>query len=116
MGEVVAPCLECAATIAIFTTEGGKVVDRLEFPISSREPLDRIRLLRDQKVDTIICGGVQDAYEDLVLASGVRLISWVSGNVEDLLAQYLGGRLEPGKRAGKTKAPGHGENGSGHAN
>jgi len=100
MGEVVAPCLECSATIVIFTVNKGKVVDRLEFPISSREPLDRIRLLRDQKVDTIICGGVQEAYEDMVIASGVRMVSWVSGSVEELLALYMSGRLESGKRAG----------------
>jgi predicted Fe-Mo cluster-binding NifX family protein len=104
MGEVVAPCLEYSATIAIFSVEGGAVVDQLDFPISSRNPLDRIRLLRDQKVDTIICGGVQDVYEDLVCASGIRLISWVSGNIEELLGLFLEGRLVPGKRSRQPDA------------
>jgi predicted Fe-Mo cluster-binding NifX family protein len=98
MGESVAPCLEYSATIAIFTVEDGEIVDQLDFPISSREPLDRIRLLRDQRVDTIICGGVQDVYEDLVRASGIRLISWVTGDIEELIARFLDGKLVPGKR------------------
>jgi predicted Fe-Mo cluster-binding NifX family protein len=102
MGEVVAPCLEYSATIAIFSVEDGKVIDQLDFPISSRNPLDRIRLLRDQKVDTIICGGVQDVFEDLVRACGIRLISWVSGNIEELLGLFLKGRLAPGRRSGQT--------------
>lgn len=97
MGECVAPCLECSATITIFSVEDGSVVDQIDFPISSREPLDRIRLLRDQKVDTIICAGVQDTFGDLVRASGIQVISWVSGSIEDLLIDFLRGRLAPGR-------------------
>ncbi|UCG53694.1 MAG: NifB/NifX family molybdenum-iron cluster-binding protein [Candidatus Latescibacterota bacterium] len=93
LGEVVAPCLEYSATMAIFTVENGKIVDQLDFPLRSREPLDRIRLLRDQQVDTIICGGVQDVFEDLLRARGIQLISWVSGNIENLLDLFLHGRL-----------------------
>jgi predicted Fe-Mo cluster-binding NifX family protein len=57
------------------------------------------RRLRDQRVDTIICAGVQDAIGDLVRASGIKMISWVSGRVEDLLIAYLEGRLAPGNES-----------------
>lgn len=96
MAESVAPCFEYSATIAIFTIEDGKVAGQIDFPIRDRDPLDRARLLRDQKVDTIICGGVQDVFEDLLRASGIRVISWVSGNVEDLIGLFLRGQLVPG--------------------
>jgi len=46
MGESVAPCLEYSATIAIFTIEDGRIVDQIDYPIRSRESMDRIRLLR----------------------------------------------------------------------
>lgn len=106
MGEHVAPCLEHCATMAIFTIEDGRVVDQCDFPLRSRDPFDRVRLLRDQQVHTIICGGIQDTYEDAVRASGMRVISWVSGRVDDLLELFLRGRLaaEPG-------APGAGRSG-----
>jgi len=74
MGEAVAPCFEYSATIALFTVEEGRVVDQLDFPLRSPEPLDRVRLLRDQHVDTIICGGVQDVFEDLVRATRQGLV------------------------------------------
>jgi predicted Fe-Mo cluster-binding NifX family protein len=99
-GERVAPCFEYSATIAIFTLEGDRVVDQLDFPFRSQDPLDRVRLLRDQDVDTIICGGMQDIFEDLVRASGIHLISWVSGSVDDLLHEYVGGGLAPGNPPG----------------
>jgi predicted Fe-Mo cluster-binding NifX family protein len=93
MGEFVAPCLEYCATMAIFTITGGEVVDQCDIPLRSRDPFDRVRLLRDQQVHTIICGGIQDTYEDALRASGLRVVSWVSGRVDDLLELFLRGRL-----------------------
>jgi predicted Fe-Mo cluster-binding NifX family protein len=82
--------------MAIFTIEDGRVTEQIDFPLRSREPLDRVRLLRDQEVDTIVCGGVQDVFEDLLRARGIRVISWVSGSVDDLLELFLRGQLVPG--------------------
>jgi predicted Fe-Mo cluster-binding NifX family protein len=99
MGESVAPCFEYSATMAIFTIKNGVVTDQIDFALRSRDPFDRVRLLRDQEVDTIICGGVQENYEDSVRGSGIRVISWVSGSVDDLLDLYLRGKLVPGREA-----------------
>ncbi len=96
MGESVAPCFEYCATMAIFTVTQAGVVAQTDFPLRSREPFDRVRLLRDQEVDTVICGGMQEMYEDLLGVSGFEVISWVSGCVEDLLNLYLRGELESG--------------------
>jgi predicted Fe-Mo cluster-binding NifX family protein len=82
--------------MAIFTIKEGGVSDQLDFPLRSREPFDRLRLLRDQEVDTIICAGVQGNYEDSLRASGIQVISWVTGPVESLLDLFLHGQLVSG--------------------
>lgn len=96
MGETVAPCFEYCCTMAVFTLEGQRILDQVDFPLRSRDPFDRVRLLRDQRVHTLICGGMQDIYEDILRAGGFEVISWVSGSVEDLLDMYMRGRLVPG--------------------
>jgi predicted Fe-Mo cluster-binding NifX family protein len=96
MGETVAPCLEYCTTMAIFTLTDSGAGWQVDFPLRSREPLDRVRLLRDQKVDSLICGGTQTFYEDMLEASGIKVISWVSGFVEELLALHLRGELVSG--------------------
>jgi predicted Fe-Mo cluster-binding NifX family protein len=95
-GEAVAPCFEYSATIAIFTVEDGKVVSQRDFTLQSQQEFDRVRLLRDQGVNTLICGGVQDRFEDVIKALGIQVISWVSGDVENLIDQFLRGKLTPG--------------------
>jgi len=82
--------------MAIFTIAKSGVVEVVDFPLKSRVPFDRVRLLRDQKVDTVICGGMQAFYEDLLRAGGFQVISWVSGLVEELLALHLRGELVSG--------------------
>ena len=95
-GETIAPCFEYSATIAIFTVRGRRVVEQTDFRLQSLEALDRLRLLRDQAVDTLICGGVQTVFEDALLESGISVISWMSGSVDDLLQRFLLGELAPG--------------------
>ncbi len=92
-GENIAPCFGHSATMAIFTVRRRRVVDQVDFSLQSQEALDRVRLLRDQKVDVLICGGLQDVIEDMITARGIRVISWVSGRVEQLLELFLQGRL-----------------------
>ncbi|MBI5498818.1 MAG: NifB/NifX family molybdenum-iron cluster-binding protein [Deltaproteobacteria bacterium] len=108
--EQVAPCFEYSATITIFAIRRREVVEQQDFRLQSRDALDRVRLLRDQRVDTLICGGLHERVEQMLCASGIRVISWVAGGVDELLHRYLEGRLTAGGgRPGQ--APGAGREG-----
>jgi predicted Fe-Mo cluster-binding NifX family protein len=96
LGEQVAPCFGYAATITIFTIGRGKLLDEVDFCLQSNDILDRFRLLRDQQVGTLICGGLEESLEDLLQANDVRVISWVSGRVDVLLECFLRGELVAG--------------------
>jgi len=95
-GESVAPCFEHTATICIFVVEGSRVGEQTDFKLTSREPLDRVRLLKDQRVDVLICGGMQDRFQAMVEGLGIRVISWVSGDVDALLERFIRGELRSG--------------------
>jgi predicted Fe-Mo cluster-binding NifX family protein len=92
-GESIAPCFGYSVTITIFTIKRGKVVDQIDFHLQSSDMLDRVRLLRDQQVGTLICGGLQERLQDMLETNGVRVISWVSGRVDELLDCFLRGEL-----------------------
>jgi predicted Fe-Mo cluster-binding NifX family protein len=106
-GELVAPCFEYSATITVFTIHKEKVVDQIDFCLQSTDILDRVRLLRDQQVETLICGGLEEHLEDMLQTNGVRVISWVSGSAEELLDSFMRGQLiaragSIGNRKGKN--------------
>lgn len=103
-GETVAPCFGFSATVSIFIVSDGEVIGQSDFVLQSQRELDRLRLLRDQEVEALICGGLQDRFEDIIRASGIRVISWVTGNVEELLSAFLRGELHEDSKP--TPAPG----------
>jgi predicted Fe-Mo cluster-binding NifX family protein len=89
--------------MAFFKVEDGRITTQLDVPLQSREPFDRVRLMKEKQVDMVICGGMQALYEDLLTASDIQVVSWVSGKVEDILRLYLEGNLTTGKaRLGDT--------------
>ena len=95
MGDSVAPCFGHCSMMSIYTVCESQVTERMDFPLRSEDPFDRVRLLRDQEVETVICGGVQDLLENMLRASGITVISWLSGSVDDLLELFLRGQLVP---------------------
>jgi predicted Fe-Mo cluster-binding NifX family protein len=96
VGDSVAPCFGFSGSITIFTIERRRVVDKTDFWLQSRDELDRVRLLRDQGVETLICGGIQERIEDILQAHDIEVISWVTGTIDDLLKAFIRGELEPG--------------------
>jgi predicted Fe-Mo cluster-binding NifX family protein len=95
-GELIAPCFEYSATITIFTIRRERVADQVDFCLQSTDIVDRVRLLRDQRVNTLICGGLEERLEDMLQTNGVRVISWVTGRVDELLDCYMRGELVAG--------------------
>jgi predicted Fe-Mo cluster-binding NifX family protein len=95
-GEDVTPCFEYTAGITIYTIRKNRVVLEKYFALKSKEEFDRVRLLRDQGVSVLICSGIQDAHEGLLVASGIRVVSWVSGKTNEVLKLFLQNKLIPG--------------------
>lgn len=93
---MIAPCFEHCSTMAVFWVAPNGELEQVDYPLRSKEPFDRVRLLRDRSVDCVICGAIQDLYEDVLRTTGIEVISWVSGFVEELLSLYLRGHLESG--------------------
>jgi predicted Fe-Mo cluster-binding NifX family protein len=105
-GEEVTPSFEYTAGITIYTVRKNKVIAQTDFALHSDQEFDRIRLLRDQGVAVLICSGIQDAHERLLLASGIRVISWISGKVKEVLNLFLQNKLIPGSARPGTKRGG----------
>lgn len=99
-GEVT-PCFEYTAGITIYSIRKNRVMVQTDFSLQSKEDLDRIRLLRDQGVTVLICSGIQTVHKELLLASGIQVLSRVSGKVSEVLRLFLRNRLAPYRLGGQ---------------
>lgn len=89
--DIVAPCFEVARYFVLARIENGREVSRETIQCSGCEGFGRISLLRDHKIDALICGGIKGFYRDLLVSSGVTVICNQGGTIDELLAAYEGG-------------------------
>jgi len=53
----------------------------------------RCSFIRKLEIDVLICGAVSRLFSEMLKASGIKIISEISGPAEDVLEAYLNGNL-----------------------
>ncbi len=98
-----------ARKLLVVTVEEGSETQRSEVEIAGREPAQRAARVKGLGVDVIICGAVSHFLAGMIEKTGIELIPYVTGNVEEVLQAYLSGELMgprfrmPGCRHGLRK-------------
>ena len=93
LGDSVAPCFETAGFFLIAVAEAGKAIESRTETCTGCEGFGRVRLLRDNKVNTLVCGGIKRFYRDLLEVSGVSVIDGVSMSATEALSEFLARNL-----------------------
>lgn len=93
--ETVAPCFEVARVFLISKVENGVTVDQRLFECTGCEGFGRVKLLQENAVDVVICGGIKGFYRDLLQSAGVTVIDNVTGDAADALTRFRNGQLSP---------------------
>jgi predicted Fe-Mo cluster-binding NifX family protein len=85
-GNRVSARLDCAETILLVTIEDGVVVSRASMnllPHGKRQILERLG------VNVLICGGLTPKCVNMLRGSNIRVIPWVQGDIEEVLAHFM---------------------------
>lgn len=92
-GSRVSPLFDTAQQIVLLDLQGREVAGRREINISSVPPVFKADFLANQGVRVLICGGISGFFYQQLLARGIRVVPWVTGEVEDVIRAYLRDRL-----------------------
>ena len=61
--------------------------------ITSINPLEKVKVLIKLNPDVLICGGLTEFCQNRLKNTDIQIIPWVRGDIEEILAQYLEGKL-----------------------
>lgn len=92
-GTRVSPLFDTAQQIALWELRGGEIAGRQDISIGYVPPPFRADFLAELGVGTLICGGISGFLHQQLLARGIQVIPWVTGEVEDVFRAYLHDRL-----------------------
>lgn len=77
----------------IATIAEGKIIQRALLNAGGNGHSALVTLLQQEKVDTLICGGIGQGARTALQSAGISLISGAKGNVDLALDEYLAGTL-----------------------
>ena len=108
----VAPVFDSSEKILLAEGDGLTKLPHSEGRLSQNSAHEKVGKLREFGVDVLICGAVSTSLAAMIEAAGIRLIPWVVGFVDEVLAAYLDGSLLS-ERFRMPGCPGYGRRGCG---
>jgi predicted Fe-Mo cluster-binding NifX family protein len=96
LGERIAPRLGMARELVIAVIKDGEVEQRTNLDLSCYPPLLKIKRLREEGVNTLICAGIERVFWGYLTGFGIQVIAGVTGPVDKAIDRYLSGNLIPG--------------------
>ena len=82
-----------AHRLLLVEIENGKEANRSEVALESQSLPQRLGQLKSLEVDVLVCGAISRILANLVTASGIQLLPYVTGRINDVLQAYLTGQL-----------------------
>lgn len=84
---------DAADQLLILEPEGANGYKRTSFKLPAVNLKERVKKMKEHQIDVLICGAISMPLENLLIASGIEVYSFVRGPVEEVIAAYQNGNL-----------------------
>jgi predicted Fe-Mo cluster-binding NifX family protein len=123
--DSVSNVFDFAGRLLLVELANGKEVSRSEVPLRVQSLPERAGGLKRLGVNVLLCGAISRALANMVTASGIEVLPYVTGRVNEVLQAYFTGQLTqpqftmpgcwPGARKGfgRCRRGGRGRRGQG---
>ena len=95
--DKVSPVFDTASRLLIINTKNLSEIERFEVYLGEQDISKRCLLIHGLKVNVLICGAISRSFSMMLMSTGVKIISGISGLAEDVLKAYLDGSLSNSK-------------------
>ncbi len=90
-GDKISPLLDTASKLLIIENDTLKESSRYEVYLLKQDISNKCRFIQSFNIDVLICGAVSRQFSEMLMASGIEVISGISGPVKDVLKAYQQG-------------------------
>lgn len=108
-----APVFDTAPELVVVEAREGRAVAAWRVPLREELPVQRALQLVSLEVGTLVCGAISRPLHDVLAAYGLRVVAFVAGDLDRVIAAWREGRLHeaalamPGcrRRQGRGRSP-----------
>ena len=91
--DSVSNVFDFAHKLLLVEIEDSKEANRSEVALESQSLPQRVGQLKSLGVDALVCGAISRVLANMVTSSGIQLLPYVTGRINDVLQAYLNGQL-----------------------
>ena len=108
-GERISPVFDSCHMLLVTEVQDSVIVKKRFEPFEPVVPFLLSKRLSELKIDVLICGAISIEPSNLIESAGIELISFISGNADNILESYINGE----RLSVKFIMPGCGKNNRG---
>ena len=90
----VSPVLDTCTRLLVNDFEGNISVSKREISFVVYSQSERFEIVKNLKPDAIICCGISEVFDKMLQSAGIRLISGIAGDVEEVTEAFLSNRID----------------------
>jgi predicted Fe-Mo cluster-binding NifX family protein len=90
----VSPVFDSCLQVLVVEIEENRQISRSELYLDQLSPPQRLDVLRHAGVSTVICGGISEVFHSMIKSAGIKTITGIAGEIEEVLAAFLADRLD----------------------
>ena len=90
----IAPVFDVARHIHIVETESGRIVKEAREELTDDAPARKALYLAELDIGSLVCGAISRPLQEMVAAYGIRVVSFVAGDLRKVIEAWRRGRLE----------------------
>ena len=91
--DSVSNVFDFATHLLLVEIENGKEANRSEVALENQSLPQRVGQLKNLEVDVLVCGAISRVLANMVTTSGIQVLPYVTGSIDDVLQAYLTGQL-----------------------
>ena len=91
--DCVSSTFDFSDRILLVEIENEKEVSRSQILLESKSSSQRVNQLKNLEADVLICGAISKTLAEMTKASGIQILAYVTGSIDDVLQAYLTGQL-----------------------
>jgi predicted Fe-Mo cluster-binding NifX family protein len=105
-GGRISPVFDAARRVRVVETDSGEILCESLESLADEPSVYKARRLAELGVETLVCGAVSRTLHEMLAAYGIRVVAWVSGDLEEVVRDWVHGRLRSGDRSCRRRRGG----------
>ena len=90
------PVFDTARSLLVVEITGGRRIACTQTELGGPDPMQRVRLLQELEIRTLICGAVSRPLQVMIEAARIQVIPFVAGDTDRVIEAYLSGDISDG--------------------